>query len=107
MVHLEKLHDHKPRTENTYSEEDLKKKYLKEEYAFNELIKDTKLIEQQQSDIDSILQSIESLERSLGQISSNLLKDIRTVDKRAIELVQSLKSEFFRVVNEKSSKQDF
>ena len=85
----------------------MKKKYLKEEYAFNELIKDTKLIEQQQSDIDSILQSIESLERSLGQISSNLLKDIRTVDKRAIELVQNLKSEFFRVVNEKSSKQDF
>jgi hypothetical protein len=71
------------------------------------LIKDTKLIEQQQSDIEVILTSIENLERNSGQLSTNLVKDIGILDKRTIDLIQDLKSEFFKVVNEKSSKQDF
>ena len=71
------------------------------------MIKDTKLIEQQQSDIEVILTSIENLERSLGQLSTNLVKDIGILDKRTIDIIQDLKSEFFKVVNEKSSKQDF
>jgi hypothetical protein len=54
-----------------------------------------------------ILTSIENLERNLGQLSTNLVKDIGILDKRTIDLIQDLKSEFFKVVNEKSSKQDF
>ena len=52
------------------------------------MIKDTKLIEQQQSDIEVILTSIENLERNSGQLSTNLVKDIGILDKRTIDLIQ-------------------